>query len=61
MEDALSTADAVDASLRYRVARTPNGVVIEPGSANDHLFDLKEAMALVRVALERGDQLSIVV
>lgn len=61
MEDALSLADAVDASFRYRVVRTPQGVAIEPGTANDHLFDLAETLALIRFALERGDEIAIVV
>lgn len=61
MEDALSLADAADAALRYRVVRTPTGVCVEPGTANDHLFDLKDILVLVRSKLENGDLVSIVV
>lgn len=61
MEDALSVADAADAALRYRVVRTPTGVCVEPGTANDHLFDLEQALELVRAKLESGDMVSIVV
>lgn len=59
MEDALSFRDAYDAALRYRVVRTPDGVVIQAGTANDHLFDIDQAMSMVRVALERGDEIEI--
>lgn len=55
MEDALSFRDAYEAALRYRVVRTPDGVVIQAGTANDHLFDIDQAESMVRVALERGD------
>lgn len=61
MEDALSAEDAVDAAIRFRVVRAPGGVLIEAGSQNDHLFDLEQVVALAHVALERGDQLSILV
>ena len=59
MEDALSLTDAVDASLRFRVVRTPDGVAVEGGTANDHLFTLDQATSMVRVALERGDVVDI--
>lgn len=59
MEDALSFRDAFDAALRYRVVRTPDGVVIQAGTANDHLFDINQAESMVRVALERGDEIEI--
>ncbi len=61
MEDALSLSDAIEAALRYRIVRTPEGVAIEPGDSDDHLLDEQQALGLVRVALERGDRVKIVV
>lgn len=55
MEDALSLRDAFDAALRFRITRTPEGVCIEPGTSDDHLFDLDQIDSIIRVALERGD------
>ena len=57
MEDALSLNDALDAALRYRVVRTPDGVVIQPGTADDYLLDIEQAEQYVRVSLERGDEI----
>lgn len=59
MEDALSLQDAASAALRYRIVRTPRGVAVESGNADDHLFDIEETLSLVRVALERGDEITI--
>ncbi len=55
MEDAISLSDALDAALRYRVVRTPDGMVIQPGTADDYLLDIEQAVEKVRIALERGD------
>ena len=55
MEDAISLSDALDAALRYRVVRTPDGVVIQPGTADDYLLDIDQAGVQVRISLERGD------
>ncbi|MDQ7280539.1 hypothetical protein O0J73_07305 [Stenotrophomonas sp. Sm6012] len=55
MEDAISLSDALDAALRYRVVRTPDGVVIQPGTADDYLLDIEQAVEKVRISLERGD------
>ncbi|WP_199361418.1 hypothetical protein [Luteimonas sp. MC1750] len=59
MEDALSPSDAIDASLRYRIVRIRDGVAIEVGTSDDHLLDARQALSIVRVALERGDEVSI--
>jgi len=55
MEDAISLSDALGAALRYRVVRTPDGVVIQPGTADDYLLDIEQAVEKVRISLERGD------
>lgn len=54
MEDALSLRDALDAAPRYRVVRTVDGFDIEPGSADDDLFDLDQCDAIIWFSLERG-------
>jgi len=61
MEDALSLADALEAAIRYRIVRTEDGLEIEPGESDDHLFDKQTALHYVRYALERGDEVEIVV
>lgn len=53
--------DAAQAAIAYRIARTDTGVVVEPGTSNDHLLDLQQALAIVRVFLERGNLVSVVV
>lgn len=54
MEDALSLRDALEAAPRYRVVRTADGFDIEPGSADDDLFDLDQCDAIIWFSLERG-------
>lgn len=61
MEDALSLSDALAAALRYRVVRTVDGLCIEQGESDDHLFDLQTALLYVRFGLERGDEVTITV
>mgnify|MGYP006976741530 CR=1 FL=1 len=61
MEDALSLNDATQAAIAYRIVRTDTGVVVEHGSSNDHLLDLQQALAIVRMFLERGHLVSVVV
>ncbi|MGJ4727719.1 hypothetical protein [Luteimonas sp. SDU101] len=61
MEDALSLNDAAQAAIAYRIVRTNTGVVVEPGTSNDHLLDLQQSLAIVRVFLERGNLVSVVV
>lgn len=61
MEDALSLNDAIQAALIYRVVRTEDGVMVELGEADDHLLDLEQVLDIVRVFLERGHLVSVVV
>lgn len=61
MEDALSLNDAMQAALIYRVVRTEDGVMVEHGEADDHLLDLEQVLDIVRVFLERGHLVSVVV
>jgi len=61
MEDALSLSDALEAAIRYRIVKSEDGLVIEPGDSDDHLFDLETALYYVRRALEGGDEVEIVV
>ena len=58
MEDALSLRDAFDAAPRFRIVRTAEGIDIEPGNADDHLFDLDECDAVIWFSLERGYEVS---
>lgn len=61
MEDALSLSDALEAAIRYRIVKCEEGLTIEPGESDDHLFDLETALYYVRRALEGGDEVEIVV
>ena len=58
MEDALSLRDAFDAAPRFRIVRTTEGIEIEPGNADDHLFDLGQCDAIIWFSLERGYEVS---
>lgn len=55
MEDAISLSDALEAAIRYRIVRTEDGLCIEPGDSDDHLFDKQTALHYVRHALEDPD------
>jgi len=60
-EDALSRQDILAAAVIWRVVKTPGGVVIEIGDANDELFDKQTVLKLANLALEAGTMATVVV
>lgn len=60
-EDALSPEDAYEAGLIWCVRRLPVGYAIELAGPDDHVMDRQTALTVVRMSLERGELVSLVV